>query len=174
MRTGVVLLLAVGTLLGQAVNASAPRAGSPGIAWRPDVVGVAIPHSGAAGRIHGTAFAPNGAEIENGFLNIHQRHGWETLREFTIVLDLKRGEKPDDRTYLVRFDSQRGPAVPHILMSWKVNPRLRTTRCLVQGYAMRLQLGHTVNGKLPGRVYLCMDDPEHSFVAGTFVARVKP
>jgi len=35
-------------------------------------------------------------------------------------------------------------------------------------YAMILEYGKKAGGKLPGRIYVCLPDKEHSVVAGTF------
>jgi len=37
-----------------------------------------------------------------------------------------------------------------------------------EGYAMILEFGKASGGKLPGRIYVCLPDEDHSVVAGTF------
>ena len=32
--------------------------------------------------------------------------------------------------------------------------------------------GQATNGHMPGRIYLCLPDPDKSFVAGTFDAKI--
>jgi hypothetical protein len=44
---------------------------------------------------------------------------------------------------------------------------------LVPKLTMRLELGKRKNGRLPGKIYLCVDDKEKSFVAGSFEAEEK-
>jgi hypothetical protein len=39
--------------------------------------------------------------------------------------------------------------------------------------SMRLELGKRKDGRLPGKIYLCIDDQEKSFVAGSFEAEVE-
>jgi hypothetical protein len=41
---------------------------------------------------------------------------------------------------------------------------------LVPKLTMRLELGKRKNGRLPGKIYLCIDDKEKCFVAGSFEA----
>ena len=38
---------------------------------------------------------------------------------------------------------------------------------------MRLKFGKRKDGRLPGTIYLCIDDKEKSFVTGTFEAVVE-
>ncbi len=42
------------------------------------------------------------------------------------------------------------------------------------GFVMRLALGKAADGKLPGRIYLCLPDDEKSFIAGKFEAEILP
>ena len=38
---------------------------------------------------------------------------------------------------------------------------------------MKLELGKRKDGRLPGKIYVCIDDKEKSFVAGSFEAVVE-
>jgi len=44
---------------------------------------------------------------------------------------------------------------------------------LIPKVTLRLKFGTRKDGRLPGAIYLCIDDKEKNFVAGTFEAMVE-
>ena len=70
-------------------------------------------------------------------------------------------EKPDLR--MVWLEPGAGPA----------RDRLNDTLSAPYQYALRLEFDELKNGKLPGRIYLCVLDRKKSFICGKFVANVK-
>ena len=59
-----------------------------------------------------------------------------------------------------------GPQVPMVLVQVSGKPDYSAAN----GYAMTLELGERRSGKLPGKIYLCLNDDDKTMLAGTFVA----
>ncbi|MBW2169176.1 MAG: hypothetical protein JRG69_07945, partial [Deltaproteobacteria bacterium] len=89
----------------------------------------------------------------------------------TIFLFLK-GESPEGKSYNIARTSSFGS--PHIHMKWRPkNSKTPKSRVFMKGYSMRLEFGKTQDGKLPGKIYLCMPDEMKSYLAGSFTAIAK-
>jgi tetratricopeptide (TPR) repeat protein len=150
---------------------SAPPGGRPA-AWKKDLSNAKIPESGAAGMINGDRFVSTSAKMEHGILTIRDGKDFFPDHAVMIFLFLKKGEKPDGKSYEIKISSGFGS--PHIHMKWKpADSKVPKTSMFMKGYAMRLQFGKTRNGELPGRIYLCLPDKKWSYVAGSFRAFVK-
>jgi len=64
--------------------------------------------------------------------------------------------------------------LPHIHFRYKTEgKRSIGVEGYSSGYAMRLQFGKVKDGKVPGKIYLCLPDDQKSYVAGSFVAEIK-
>ncbi|MFC1699834.1 hypothetical protein ACFL1I_07785 [Candidatus Omnitrophota bacterium] len=141
--------------------------------WREDLTGVAIPTTNAQGIIHGRAFTCEQATLDQGSI-LHLRQGQDFFAdlELMIFLFLKKDETIENRTFDITkttgFDS------PHIHMKWKPEDQTTPeTAIFMEDYAMRLEFGGQTDGKLPGKIYICLPDEEKSAVAGEFLAEVK-
>jgi hypothetical protein len=56
-----------------------------------------------------------------------------------------------------------------VVLSWKdEGAKVPGVQPYTKGFALKLEFGALADGKLPGKIYLCLPDPEQSFVAGTF------
>jgi hypothetical protein len=70
------------------------------------------------------------------------------------------------RGWAVKIDAEAGPGVPEV---WREvagkDPHLYPS-----GYALTLELGVRKDGKVAGRIYLCLSDAEKTVLAGTFEA----
>jgi hypothetical protein len=59
-------------------------------------------------------------------------------------------------------------------MKWKLEGKdVPETEMFTNNYVMRLEFGALENGKLPGKIYVCLPDKMKSFVGGRFVAEIK-
>ncbi len=60
---------------------------------------------------------------------------------------------------------------PHIHMKWKPpDSTVPKSEMFTQDYVMRLEFEKLEDGRLPGKIYLCLSDEMKSFVAGSFSA----
>ena len=139
--------------------------------WSMDLSNVKIPTMIASGKIHGQNFSVETSKVENSMLTLRQGKDFFPDYELMIFLFLKKGEKPGGKTYNITKSSGFGS--PHIHMKWKSKTgksKIPKTKIFTKGYAMRLNFGTKKDGKLAGKIYLCLPDEARSFVAGSFEA----
>ena len=149
-----------------------PSATPLSVIWRKDLRKVKIPDVTARGMIHGEEFVAESAKIENGILTIRDGEGIFPNHAVTIFLFLKKGESAEGKSYDIVSTSGFGS--PHVHMKWKpANSKIPKSDVFMKNYSMRLDFAKTQNGKLPGKIYLCMPDKMKSFVVGSFGAAVK-
>lgn len=143
-----------------------------GSGWTMKLAGVAIPSSAVTGRIHGQPFKLEKVTLENGGLNFVEGKDFFADREVDVVLFENNTAKLSGRTFVV--PKEEFGTTPHIWMKWKEEgENAPKQRAFMDRYVMRLEFGKLAAGKLPGKIYLCLPDKEKSFIAGTFVVRVK-
>jgi hypothetical protein len=70
------------------------------------------------------------------------------------------------RDWKVKFDSDPGPNVPHVQIELPGRPGYFAQ----SAYALTLELGQRKDGKVPGKIYLCLLDDQKTVLAGTFEA----
>jgi len=122
--------------------------------------------------IHGENFVSKSAEFSNSILTIRDGEDFFPDHAVMIFLFLKKDEKPEGKSYNISRTSGFGS--PHIHMKWKPeNSKVPKTKIFTKDYSMRLNLGTIKNGKLPGKIYLCLPDEKKTVVAGSFTAVVK-
>jgi uncharacterized membrane protein YjgN (DUF898 family)/Tfp pilus assembly protein PilF len=140
--------------------------------WRADLAGVEIPEDPAEGEISGMPFAVDEADIQNGVLSLRQGSDVPAEREFVVSLSLKKGETAEGKRYTV--SRVAGSGVPRVQMKWlDEETEAVKTETFSQGYAMRLEFGPLEEGRLSGKIYLCVPDGAKSYVAGLFSAEMK-
>src|SRR3989442_1719512 len=133
--------------------------------WRDRLNGVRIPNSPAGGRIRGEAFKVERAELQGTHLRLRQGKGFFSDREILVLFNGKQSDL-SGKDFTVNEDMGFGSDVPNVHMSWMPKgARLPKTKMYMEGYLMRLELGRIQNGRLPGRIYLCLPDFKRSFVA---------
>jgi hypothetical protein len=159
VRLGTWFCAAALMLAGAGANAGA-REG-----WRPSLEGVAVPHSPASGRLGGAAFRVERAELHSGVLTLHQGGGF--LGERTVSVFLFDFDRPDGRAWHVQPGRRFGN--PHVHLSSGAGP----PEAFQDRYALVLELGRRRGDTLAGRIYLCLPDGARSYVAGSFVARIR-
>jgi len=161
-------------LLGQGKKAAETqaRAKTSPVVWKKDLKNVKIPDTVPEGMIQGENFASKSAEFANGILTIRDGEDFFPDHAVMIFLFLKKDEKPVGKSYNISRTSGFGS--PHIHMKWKPeNSKVPKTKIFTKDYSMLLNLGTIKNGKLPGKIYLCLPDEMKSVVAGSFTAVVK-
>jgi hypothetical protein len=143
-----------------------------GSGWTLQLDGVAIPAQPARGRMHGRPFAPETVTLENGRLRFRQGRDFFPDLELSVVLFEEDLNRLAGRTFAV--PGSRGTR-PHVWLSWKEPGQgSLQQKSFVDGYALRLELGQLTDGKLPGKIYVCVPDEEKSFLRGTFEMGGKP
>jgi Tfp pilus assembly protein PilF len=161
-------------LLGQGKKAAETPAlaKAPSVIWKRDLKNVIPPATLARGMINGDTFVSKTAEFANGILTIRDGEDFFPDHAVMVFLFLKKDETPEGKTYSISRTSGFGS--PHIHMKWKPeNSKVPKTKIFTKDYSMRLNLGTIKNGKLPGKIYLCLPDKMKSVVAGSFTAVVK-
>ena len=140
--------------------------------WKEDLTNVKIPESGLKGMIHGEEFTADKVKLENGILTIRDGKDFFPEHAVMIFLFLKKGETVEGKS----FDVKRitGFGVPHIHIKWMPDSgKVPNTDMFTKDYSMHLEFKTIKNGKIPGKIYLCMPDKLKSYAAGSFTATVK-
>ena len=171
-------------------------AGPAAARWAPDATKAAIPARAASGRIHGNAFRVEKAELQIAqpnpgmpkrttyFLKLRQGKEFFADYEYSLTLLTPRGLRLDGRSFVVTPEGvfkmpgaiqENGvsyPPVQGVMMTWKAPGKSFGDTDMVSKYTMRLQFGKTSGNRIPGRIYLAMQDRSKSWVAGSFIAMI--
>lgn len=148
-----------------------------GTGWTLEVAAAEIPGTPVEGRIREAAFAAEEVFLRNGCLNFRQGQEFLADQEMRVVLFESDPEKLAGRKFLVLPGAPITPGSPrpHVWMGWREGAtRASAQRTFVDDYAMRLEFGELRDGKLSGRVYLCVPDAKKSYIRGTFECEVRP
>ena len=164
--TAVMLCCAVGAAVVWGVIAkSNPK-------WKMDLHNAALPSYAVKGRIQGGNFIGNRAVLQGGTLTLSQGTNRAVVFEITLRLAVRQGEELSGRT--IEVTTEQHPPVPQVTLSYAKPGQQGTARQdFNRGYAMKLVFGQAANGKLPGKIYICLPDPEKSVVAGAFEAEIR-
>lgn len=138
--------------------------------WTLALAGQSIPDAPVRGRINGHVFALSRTTVQGGTLNFRQGATWPPDLGVTVHLFANQGEDLAGKT--VNIEPTRTNA-PRLTLRWKDEQGKAATRTLRQGYALRVEFGKVKHGQLPGKIYLCIPDAPHSWVAGTFAAEIR-
>jgi hypothetical protein len=87
-----------------------------------------------------------------------------------IFLFMKPGESVQGKSFQINpKDTAVASPTPQIHINWQEQgASAPKATAFSDQYAMKLEFGQTAAGKLPFKIYLCLPDKEHSYVAGTF------
>jgi hypothetical protein len=137
--------------------------------WTLSLAAVATPAAPVAGRIHGQDFIMERAYFStNGGLTL--RAGAHGAVEFGVMINFS-GAVPEalaGQTINVTPDTEQAATVN---LRWTDDTGVQK-QSFNTGYALRLEFGAMVKGKLPGKIYLCMPDAEKSYLMGSFTANI--
>jgi hypothetical protein len=135
--------------------------------WALQLKGVSIPAGPVSGRIKGRNFVSENASIQGGWLKFAQGADSVADLEMDVVLVVNLSAELSGKTFTV--PNQKSGANPQVWMKWKqAGKATPEEKSWMEGYAMKLEFGKALNGKLPGKIYLCVPDDEKSFIRGTF------
>lgn len=169
------------TMVSRGTNAPAQASNAPGalnpaypvptnITWTLDLTNAVFPETAVVGRIHGSGFACERTTIQGGTLSLRQGTTWPPDLGITVLLNWRPGEKLSGRTIEI---TPAHPRPPRVVLRWKDEQQQPITENINSGYALKLTFGEAANGRMPGRIYLCLPDADKSFVAGTFDAEIR-
>ena len=159
-------------------NAGAPaKADPPKSAWELDPEKHAIPATPVTGRIAGTDVTPTVLLEGTDLLFCAYKAGTpkdeppvvERSVKLKLAPMLVSGQlvpKVLGRQWKVKADAQPSPDVPQV---WREVVG-KDTYVYPPACALTLELGERKNGKIPGKIYLSLDDEEKTVLAGTFEA----
>jgi hypothetical protein len=146
------------------------------LAWTQDLQQMSFPATAVAGKLCGRPFAPQAWELSRlrgRFLTLRQGGEFNPELEVRILLSSAKDDSFSGKSYQVAPDA--APPVPPVSVSCREHERRAAEpRVFSTKYAMRLEFGQERDGKLPGKLYLCLPDESKSYVAGTFTAEVEP
>jgi DNA-directed RNA polymerase subunit RPC12/RpoP len=140
------------------------------ITWALDLTNAAFPETTAAGSIHGSGFLCEKTILQGGLLSLSQGKTWPWDLAVALNLFARQGEELSGKT--VQIDPVRINA-PAIVLRWKDARQQPATETTTGGYALRLVFGEATNGRMPGKIYICLPDAAKSVVAGTFDAEIR-
>jgi DNA-directed RNA polymerase subunit RPC12/RpoP len=136
--------------------------------WTLDLTNATFPSTIAAGRIHGTNFTCDRAVLQGGTLTLRAGNAVGSYVGLNIAFSVRRSE---DLAGLRVDITTNAPFVPRVMMRSTDNEQ--TVNEVVRGgYAMKLNFGKVVGGRIPGKIYICLPDEAKSYVAGTFQAEI--
>jgi hypothetical protein len=140
------------------------------ITWALDLTNAPFPEMAAAGSVHGSGFLCEKAIVRGGLLSLSQGKTWPWDLAVALNLFARQGEELSGKT--VQIDPVRINA-PAIVLRWKDARQQPATETTTGGYALRLVFGEATNGRMPGKIYICLPDAAKSVVAGTFDAEIR-
>jgi hypothetical protein len=148
-----------------AAAAAAARLKASKATWRMDLAAAEFPERRASGKLHAEDFKVEAVVFLAGSLTLRQDSGLS--RQFVISVPVKPGESLMGKSFQVTpTDSE---PQPRIVLNWKDETGKRPgAQTFTKGYALKLEFGTLADGRLPGKIYLCLPDDEQSYVAGNF------
>ncbi|HUR52706.1 MAG TPA: hypothetical protein VMZ71_01150, partial [Gemmataceae bacterium] len=145
--------------------------------WEMDTAKHATPATPVTGKLGGAAFTPE-VQIQGDVLTFRVLKDVVPEREITIHLTPAQAKAVEGLKLVVKPEQPSGGEVPEITtLAPDPKPGARTPAFTLfpNAYALTLELGKKVGGKLPGKVYLSFTGDDKSFIAGTFAAEwVRP
>jgi hypothetical protein len=178
---GAVLWALVGkTLLANTVFRQPPASRIPrliypvpqDIKWTLDLAKAAFPGAVAAGRLRGVGFKCERATLQGGKLTLRQGGpSGAPVMGVAIHLFARRGEELSGKT--IEITPNRAPPLPQVRLRWEEAGQQPGREDILAGYALKLTFQKAANGRVAGKIYLCLPDSSKSFVAGSFEAEIK-
>ena len=134
----------------------------PGRGWTLDLKAMNFGDGPVDGRVMGAEFKPDKIQLLNTGLSL--RTDTDMIQ---IFLNLKPGQGIEGKSFEWKAELKEGEAQPaiHVHINSLKPPGLQVS---TKGYAMRLEFGKEKDGKIPGKIYLCLPDDKKSWVAGCF------
>jgi hypothetical protein len=127
-----------------------------------------IPARPVFARFGGRQYGPEAMIRENKLVF---RQG-KTTTDLEVEIELPKGREMPDGLRLVVHPEQQGD-VPQLTVKTRGRGKGEPEAKQIEKYALTLELGARNKDGLPGKVYLCLPDPEKSYLIGWFEAELK-
>lgn len=137
--------------------------------WMLELAEATVPATPAAGRIHGQDFLAERSQFQDGVLTF--RTAQRGPLNFGVQINFQ-GAAPEalaGNTIEVDTNADRAAVVT---LRWNENGAEQKSQ-FPGGYALHLEFGPVKKNRLSGKIYLCLPDPEKSYLAGTFNAELR-
>ncbi|HLP76008.1 MAG TPA: hypothetical protein VK327_03755 [Candidatus Paceibacterota bacterium] len=138
-------------------------------AWRLDLADQPFPEATVSGKIHGSDFFCDRAVLQGGALTLRMGKDWPPDLGLTVFLFARGAEELAGKSALVTTNNIRSPRVA---LRWKEGDE-NETDVFTNGFALKIEFGNQEGNRLPGKIYICLPDPEQSYIAGTFNADIR-
>lgn len=125
-----------------------------------------IPETPVAGRIHGHDFISERATFYNGSLTL--RAGTRGPVTFGVTINFS-GALPESLAGQTINVGTNADTAARVTLHWQGDAEAGK-ESFDNGYALRLEFGALERNRLPGKIYLCLPDPEKSYLLGSFNA----
>jgi len=139
--------------------------------WTMDLASMALPETPVAGSLHGKGFFCERATLQGGNLTLRQGRNWPPDLGVSVSLFAHQGEELSGKS--IEIPPDRQPPLPQVTLRWKDDDHKAMTQKINGGYALKVAFGEAANGRMPGKIYICLPDDARSFVAGTFDAEIR-
>jgi hypothetical protein len=140
--------------------------------WTLNLTNAVFPEIVAAGRLKGSGFKCERATLRGGKLTLRQGGpSGAPVMGVTVHLFARRGEELSGKT--IEVAPNRAPPLPRVSLHWEDDRQQRGKDDILAGYALKLVFRQAANGRVAGKIYLCLPDASKSFVAGTFEAEIR-
>ena len=138
--------------------------------WTLELTNAVFPDTPLAGKIHGTGFVCSTAVLVRGLLLCGEGAAPRHDLGFGVSLPARQAVELSGKTLEISPDQTNAPPVG---WRWKDERQQPVTQIISNGYLLKVTFGQATNGHLPGRIYICLPDPDKSFAAGTFDAEIR-
>jgi len=140
-------------------------------AWTMNIPNAGIPDEPVTGTINNIEFKLDSAVIENGVLIL--RKG--SSKHPVLVVEVHNIQQPGEALDGKKFElpNVSGFNTPKVVMKWEDAAKLRMPmRLFDNSFAIKLEFGRMVDGKIHGKLFIAVPDGRKSFVTGAFDAEV--
>ncbi len=140
-------------------------------AWTMNIPNAGIPDEPVTGMVNNIEFKLDSAVIENGVLIL--RKG--SSKHPVLVVEVHNIQQPGEALDGKKFElpNVSGFNTPKVVMKWEDAAKLRMPmRLFDNSFAIKLEFGKMVDGKIHGKVFISVPDGRKSFVTGAFDAEV--
>jgi hypothetical protein len=141
------------------------------ITWSLELTNLAFPEGNAVGSIHGTGFLCERATLQGGNLTLRQGRSGPMEAGVSIVFFAQQGEELSGKA--IEIPADREPPLPKVTLRWRDEQQQEVRKSFPGGFALRAAFGEAANGRIPGKIFICLPDDNKSFVAGSFVAEIR-
>jgi hypothetical protein len=132
--------------------------------WMLNLKGVTIPGTPAAGRINGMDFVCQHATFTGDYLMLRNDDLGLSINFGGATVQSLAGKSLNVTT--------NTPSAARVSLRWREGDQIMH-KSFTNDYAMLLDFNVLANNRIAGKIYLCLDDKNQSYVAGTFNAEIR-